>query len=124
MGMLYNIKGYPPESRIRVWDVDAERELVLRFNGEKVDFYDTIMASDPAFGAVFHITWMTESTDWKIWDEAAILKIDEQLHYNFNFDGYEVEVECVSGYGEPCSEGGSWELSIVGRKNEEDEAEL
>ena len=121
MGMPYNITGYPTESRIRVWDVNAERDLVLRFNGDKVDFHDTIMASDPAYGAVFHITWVTESPDWKIWDEAAIRKIDEQLQYDFAFDGYEVDVECVSGHGEPCSEGGSWELSIVGRRDENDE---
>ena len=113
MGMLYNTEGYPPHSRIRIWDINAERDLPLRFNGQKVDFHDTILASDPAFGAVFHISWMTDSSDWKIWDDAAIEKINEHLHYDFNFEGYEVDVECVFGQGEPCSEGGSWQLSIV-----------
>ena len=118
MGMLYNTAGYPPESKIRVWDVNAERDLTLRFNGDKVDFHDTIMATHPAYGAVFHISWMTDSSDWKIWDEASLARICEQLHHDFNFEGLEVEVECVSGSGEPCNEGSSWELSILGHSND------
>ena len=119
MGMLYNTAGYPPESKIRVCDVNAERDLALRFNGDKVDFHDTIMATNSAFGAVFRIMWMTDSSDWKIWDEASIARITEQLHYDFNFEGLEVEVECVSGNGEPCNEAASWELSILGSCDDE-----
>ena len=98
------------------------RALPLRFNGEKVDLHDTIVASHLSVSDTFHVMWRTDSIEWKFWDEEAIEKIGEQIRYDFEFERYEVEVVCISGHDEPCSEEGNWEVTVIGYRDDEAEA--
>lgn len=54
----------------------------------------------------------TDSARWAFWTEENVAKIEDNIRYDLEHDGYRVQIERIMPIDEPCSTDMIWQLLI------------
>jgi len=105
---------WPAGSRLRFYD--SRGRLRSSYLNRRLDMADTLMLNWPRPTRIVHFGLSRTGTDGGYWTEDEVLRMEERIRYDLNFDGYQVTI-----YRErpldtvPLSEEFHWTLRIRSR---------
>jgi hypothetical protein len=90
-----------------------------------LDLADTLMLHYPMNDRTVYISISTKSKSWPAWIPELVEKIEERIHYDFEFDNYKVDIARCEKPSEnlPCTQPFRWKLAIkidFGEADDED----
>ena len=103
---------WPPHSNIKCFNIENEEIAISKRS--RLDLADSLMLyyySDEPRECFIEVS--TTSERWKSWNTENVVKIEEHIQYDLEFDAYEVKIERMSQPGKTlCSKPFRWKLEI------------
>jgi hypothetical protein len=111
MNNAYNPYLWPPKCRLAFYK--RQTKLVTVKRDRELDISDACMWWWPRrITATMYFGIATKSTQWKLWNEEALKRIEWHINYDFTFEGDTVRITRLGKKGSSCSKEFLWKLEI------------
>jgi hypothetical protein len=104
---------WPPRCSIRIYDGPPDDPVYVEERNDRLlDLFDAVMLHWGPDERIVYLGLYTDSKQWKIWDDKTLRHIERIIHDDMAFDRCAVQIERISGEGEPCDQEALWRLVI------------
>ena len=111
---------WPTHSKIKCFNMNGDE--IATSKRSRLDLADSLMLHyHNAKPKLCLIEVSTNSKKWGTWNKKNVIKIEDHIRYDLQFDGYDVVIKRVSTPGKTlCSKPFRWELEISNSTDDED----